>query len=65
LQTRLGYSLFCPLNHLWSEIYSDHFTLFPDLVGSQNDINPAAATEIHDNIPGLKVRKAGGITTTP
>jgi hypothetical protein len=38
--------------------------LFPDLSGSQNDINPAAATKIHNNITGLKVRKSGGIATT-
>jgi hypothetical protein len=38
--------------------------LFPDLTGSQNDINPAAATKIHNHITGLKVRKSGGIATT-
>jgi hypothetical protein len=38
--------------------------LFPDLSGSQNDINPAATTKIYNNITGLKVRKSGGIATT-
>jgi hypothetical protein len=38
--------------------------LFPDLSSSQNDINPAAATKIHNNITGLNVRKSGGIATT-
>ncbi|MCJ7827608.1 hypothetical protein MUP65_00475, partial [Patescibacteria group bacterium] len=38
--------------------------MFSDLAGSQNDINPAAATKIYDNITGLKVRKSGGIATT-
>jgi hypothetical protein len=34
-------------------------------MGSQNDINPTATTEIHDNIPRLKVRKTGWIATSP
>jgi hypothetical protein len=38
--------------------------LFPDLSGSQNDINPAAATKIHNYITRLKVRKSSGIATT-
>jgi hypothetical protein len=38
--------------------------LFSDLSGSQNNINPTAATKIYDNITGLKVSKSSGIATT-
>jgi hypothetical protein len=34
-------------------------------MGSQNDVYPAAATEIHDRITGLKVRETSGVATTP
>jgi hypothetical protein len=65
LQSRLSHSLFCSLNHLRGEIYADYFALFPNFVSSQNDVYPAAATEVHDHLTGLKVRKASRIATTP
>jgi hypothetical protein len=50
---------------LRSKIYTDDSAFFPDFVSSQNDIDPATATEIHDNIPRLKVRKTGWVATSP
>jgi hypothetical protein len=31
----------------------------------QNDVYPAAASEIHDHFTGLEAGKAGGIAATP
>jgi hypothetical protein len=45
--------------------HTDDSAFFPDFAGRQNDIDPATATEIHDNIPRLKVRKTSWITTSP
>jgi hypothetical protein len=50
---------------LRSKIYTDDSAHFPDFASSQNDIDPATAAEIHDNIPRLKVCKTGWITTSP
>jgi hypothetical protein len=50
---------------LRGKIYSHYFTVFSNLVSSQNDINPATATEIYNNIPMLKVRKTVWIATSP
>jgi hypothetical protein len=50
---------------LRSKIYTDDSAFFPDFASSQNDIDPATAAEIHDNIPRLKVCKTGWIATSP
>ncbi|MBI2357598.1 MAG: hypothetical protein HYV04_01555, partial [Deltaproteobacteria bacterium] len=50
---------------LVGEIYADHPSLGAYLVSSENDIYPAAATEIHNHVTRPKVREAGGVATTP
>jgi hypothetical protein len=49
---------------LRGEIYTNYSTSFPNFVSSENDVYPAAATEIHDHLTGLKVRKASRIAAT-
>jgi hypothetical protein len=65
LQSRSNHSFLCTFNHLRRKIYTDDSAFFPDFASSQNNIDPATATEIHDNIPRLKVRKSSGIATSP
>jgi len=65
LQAGLNHSPLCPLNHLNSEIYSNHSTLYTDPAGSQDDIYATATPEIDDDITRLEIRKACRVATTP
>ena len=65
MQPRRNHGLLGPFNHLRGEIQADYATLFANFVRRQNDVYPAAATEIHDSFTGLKVGKAGRIAAAP
>ena len=65
LQPRRNHGLLSPFDHLRGEIQADYTTLFANPVSRQNDVYPGAASEIHDHLPGLKVRKAGRVAAAP